>query len=133
MDDVYCLFFDEEIDQDMPLQPESAEEVVSVFRNFQWQSKSAESAMKLLVFKSSDASDPSLFISCLEKNKWCVDTSILKRRPYLGPFFKKTIFRTFIDLSKSDTEELLRIFYASSVGEFTALLENNESGEVFSC
>ncbi|MBL4797931.1 MAG: hypothetical protein JKY50_11000 [Oleispira sp.] len=133
MDDIYCLFFDEEIDQDLPSQPENSEEAISIFRKFQWQNKHAESTMKLLIFKSSDGSDPSVFISCLTKDKWCVDTSILKRRQYLGPFFRKTIFRTFIDLGKSEVEELLRSFYGSSPGEFIALLERNESGEFFSC
>ncbi len=131
MDDIFCLYFDEEIDQGIPSQPENIDEAIASFRKFNWQNEKAESAMKMLVFKSTDASEPAIFISSLTKDKWCVDTSILKRRPYLGPFFKKNIFRTFIDISRADTEKVLRELYTCSVSEFTALLERNESGEVF--
>jgi hypothetical protein len=132
MNDVFCMFYDDELDQDVPLEPANIAEAVAVFTKFNWKNEQAESVMKLLIYRSTDVGDPSLFISCLEEGMWCLDISLYQRRRYLGPFFKKNIHRSFMDLSQHESETLIRLFCTAPVPELTTFLEKNESGPVVS-
>lgn len=125
MDGIFCGYFDEEMEHDVPLQPNLAE-AISLFKSFDWKNKKLESAMKVLIFQIPDADDASLQISSLENNKWCVSAKVSNRRRFFGPFFKRDIFRIFIDFNKLATENLIRQFYQSSLSEFTALLKSGE-------
>jgi len=128
MNDVFCMFYDDELDQDVPLELANIVEAISAFTQFKWKNEQAESAMKLLIYRTTDDADPSLFISCLEPGMWCLDISLYQRRRYLGPFFKKNIYRGFMDLSQAESEKLIRLFCTAKVPELTAFLEKNESG-----
>jgi len=130
MNDVFCMFYDDELDQDVPFEPANIVEAISAFTQFKWKNEQEESAMKLLIYRTTDDADPSLFISCLEQGMWCLDISLYQRRRYLGPFFKKNIYRGFMDLSQIESEKLIRLFCTAKVPELTAFLEKNESGTV---
>lgn len=125
MDGIFCGYYDEEMEQDVPLQP-NLTEAISFFKNFIWENKNNESTMKVLLLQVPEADDTSLQISSLEKNKWCVSAKVSNRRRFLGPFFKRETFKIFIDKNELETEKLIRLFYKSTLSEFTELLKNNE-------
>jgi len=122
MQGVFCGYYDEEMEQDVPLQP-SLNEAILFFRNFKWENERAESTMKILMFQAPDKGDASLHLSSLEKDKWCISARVFNRRKFLGPFFKRDTFNLFIDKNAIDTEELIRLFYQKTLPELTALLE----------
>jgi hypothetical protein len=124
MDGIYCGYYDEELDQDVPVQP-TLDEALLLFNKFHWKNESKESAMKALMFQIPD--EAFMIITNLEKNMWHVSASVSNRRRFLGPYFKKKTFRIFLDTNAIDTEELLRLFYKSTLSEFTDLLKNNPS------
>jgi len=125
MQGVFCGYYDEEMEQDVPLQP-SLNEAILFFRNFKWENERAESTMKILMFQAPNKGDASLHLSSLEKDKWCVSARVFNRRKFLGPFFKRDAFNLFIDKNAIETEELIRLFYQKSLPELTALIEANE-------
>jgi len=122
MQGVFCGYYDEEMEQDVPLQP-SLNEAILFFRNFKWENERAESTMKILMFQAPDKGDASLHLSSLEKDKWCVSAQVFNRRKFLGAFLKRDTFNLFIDQNTIETEELIRLFYQNSLSEFTAFLE----------
>jgi len=122
MQGIFCGYYDEEIEQDVPLQP-SLNEAILFFRNFKWENEREESTMKILMFQVPDKGDASLHLSSLEKDKWCISARVFNRRKFLGPFFKRDTFNLFIDKNAIDTEELIRLFYQKTLPELTALLE----------
>jgi hypothetical protein len=128
MNDVFCMFYDDELEQDVPLEPANIAQAVAVFTKFLWKNEQAESVMKMLIYKTTDACDPTLFISCLEEGMWCLDISLYQRRRFLGPFFRKNIHRSFMDLNKVESEKLIHAFCTLPASQLTILLEKNESG-----
>jgi hypothetical protein len=125
MDQVFCGYYDEEMEQDVPLQP-NLDEAITFFKNFIWDNKNVESAMKILFFQTPEDDEASLQISSLEKNQWCVSANVSKRRRFLGPFFKRDTFKIFIDKNKLETENIIRLFYQNSSNEFTTYLQCSE-------
>jgi len=125
MQGIFCGYYDEEIEQDVPLQP-SLNEAILFFRNFKWENEREESTMKILMFQAPGKGDASLHLSSLEKDKWCISARVFNRRKFLGAFFKRDAFNLFIDKNAIETEELIRLFYQKSLPELTALIEANE-------
>ena len=64
MKGIYCGYYDEEMEQDVPLQP-SLTEAISFFKSFIWENESAESSMKVIILQIPDMDDDSLQISTL--------------------------------------------------------------------
>ncbi|MEG3756960.1 hypothetical protein V5096_03275 [Pseudoalteromonas carrageenovora] len=125
MENIFCGYYDEEAEQDVPLQP-NISEAITFFKDFIWENKSSESAMKILFFQALGGNEASLQISCLEKKLWCISTSVSIRRRFLGPFFKRSTFKIFIDKNEDETENIIRLFYDSSPHEFAAFLKNSK-------
>ena len=125
MENIFCGYYDEEAEQDVPLQP-NISEAITFFKGFIWGNESSESAMKILFFQSLGDNEASLQISCLEKSLWCISTSVSIRRRFLGPFFKRNTFKIFIDKNEDETENIIRLFYDSSPHEFAAFLKNSK-------
>jgi hypothetical protein len=125
MEGIFCGYYDEEMEQDVLSQP-NLTEAVSFFRNFVWENKKKESAMKVLIFQIPSADGSSLQISKLDKNNWCVSAKVTNRRRFFGPYFKRDTFEIFIDKSEAETENLICLFYQNTLSEFTELLENNQ-------
>ncbi|CAM4269813.1 hypothetical protein [Pseudoalteromonas ostreae] len=125
MKGIYCGYYDEEMEQDVPLQP-SLTEAVSFFKSFIWENKSEESSMKVIILQIPDMDDASLQISTLEENKWCISAHVSNRRRFLGPFFKRNTFKIFIDKNELETIEIITSFYQNTLEEFTALLKSSK-------
>ncbi|MEL0603448.1 hypothetical protein [Pseudoalteromonas undina] len=125
MENIFCGYYDEEAEQDVPLQP-NISEAITFFKGFIWGNESSESAMKILFFQSLGDNEASLQISCLEKKFWCISASASIRRRFLGPFFKRSTFKIFIDKNEDETENIIRLFYDSSPHEFAAFLKNSK-------
>lgn len=125
MENVFCGYYDEETEQDVPLQP-NISEAITFFNNFIWENENSESAMKILFFQALGDNEASLQISCLEKSLWCISTSVSIRRRFLGPFFKRNTFKIFIDKNENETENIIRLFYDSSPHKFAAFLKNSK-------
>ncbi|UJF21656.1 hypothetical protein [Shewanella sp. OMA3-2] len=124
MDGIFCGYYDEEIDQDVPMQP-TLDEALLLFKKFHWENEKTQSAMKVLMLQIPD--DASMHVSCLEKNKWCITANVSNRRRFFGPFFKRDTFHIFIDKNAIETEELIRLFYRNTLSEFTDLLKSSSS------
>lgn len=124
MEGIFCGYYDEEMEQDVPLQP-TLDEAVLFFKKFHWENQQKASAMKILMFQIPDANEAFMHLSCLEKNKWCISANVSHPRRFLGPFFKRDTFHIFIDKNALETEELIRLFYQNTVSEFTILLKNS--------
>ena len=125
MENIFCGYYDEEAEQDVPLQP-NISEAITFFKGFIWGNESSESAMKILFFQALGDNEASLQISCLEKKLWCISASASIRRRFLGPFFKRSTFKIFIDKNEDETENIIRLFYDSSPHEFAAFLKNSK-------
>lgn len=125
MEDVFCSYYDEEMEQDVPMQPNLAE-VILFFRGFVWQNKNKDSTMKMLILQTAGGDDASLFISSLEKNKWEVGAMASTKRRFLGPFFKRVTSESFVDKTEAEIIELITFFYQKTLSEFITLLKNNE-------
>ncbi|MBY6210603.1 hypothetical protein KUV95_03500 [Microbulbifer agarilyticus] len=120
---IFCAYYDEESEQDVPLQP-TLNEAVSLFRRFNWENFKEESTLKSLVFQAQTSETSSLSISRVDESNWCVSASASNRRRFLGPFFKQHEFSLFLDKGADEVEELLRIFYQSTVFEFYTYLKS---------
>ena len=125
MENIFCGYYDEETEQDVPLQP-NISEAITFFKSFTWENENSESAMKILFFQALGDNEASLQISCLEKSLWCISTSVSIRRRFLGPFFKRNTFKIFIDKNEDETESIIRLFYDSSPHKFAAFLKNSK-------
>ena len=125
MENIFCGYYDEETEQDVPLQP-NISEAITFFKSFIWENGNSESAMKILFFQALGDNEASLQISCLEKSLWCISTSVSIRRRFLGPFFKRNTFKIFIDKNEDETENIIRLFYDSSPHKFAAFLKNSK-------
>lgn len=125
MEEIFCSYYDEEMEHDVPLQP-NLTEAISFFKNFVWENNNKDSTMKMLIFQTSGGYDASLFISSLNKNKWEVGATVSTRRRFLGPFFKRVTFESFIDKTEVEAIELISSFYQKTSTEFIALLKNNK-------
>ncbi len=117
---VFCGYLDEEIEQDVPLNPTLAE-AISFFHSFIWENEKSESSMKMLNFIIPDKAY--LNISSLIEDSWCVTASVSTRRRFLGPFFKRESFRIFLDINATETENLMRLFYQDDLNELDELLK----------
>ncbi len=106
------------------MQP-NLDEAILFFNSFHWENEKEESVMKVLMFQSPSANDSSIQISSLEKGKWDVSVKVSNRRRFLGPFLKRDTFKIFIDKNKRETEKLIRLFYQSTLSEFTAILKSS--------
>ncbi|TMO81250.1 hypothetical protein CWC16_04360 [Pseudoalteromonas sp. S3776] len=126
MENIFCGYYDEEMEQDVPLQP-NISEAITFFKDFIWENKNSESAMKILFLQALGDNEASLQISCLEKKLWCISTSVSIRRRFLGPFLKRNTFKVFIDKNEGGTENIIRKFYESSPNEFAEFLKSSES------
>ncbi|GAB1621135.1 hypothetical protein AAOGI_11850 [Agarivorans albus] len=127
MNTVYCMYYDEELDQDVPLQP-TLKEAIAFFKSFKWENMNEDSAMKILSLRIIGGEESSLIISQLEKDSWEVSAHSKRRRAYCGPFFKRESQELFFDISKQEVERLITALYQLSIPEFSALLtENNQS------
>lgn len=121
MDNIYCGYFDEELDQVVPIQP-TVNEAVDAFRNFIWKNEKAESHPKMLIFSLHPDKTGMQILVC-EGETWFVSALAATKRPYFGTFFKKETFHVFTDQTKTQTEEIIRLFYSSkSVDEFQRFL-----------
>ena len=129
MENIFCGYYDEETEQDVPLQP-NISEAITFFKSFIWENENSESAMKILFFQALGDNEASLQISCLEKSLWCISTSVSIRRRFLGPFFKRNTFKIFIDKNEDETENIIRLFYDSSPHKFAAFLKNSKGEAV---
>ena len=125
MENIFCGYYDEETEQDVPLQP-NISEATTFFKSFIWENENSESAMKILFFQALGDNEASLQISCLEKSLWCISTSVSIRRRFLGPFVKRNTFKIFIDKNEDETENIIRLFYDSSPHKFAAYLKNSK-------
>ncbi|MEL0647060.1 hypothetical protein V6248_06465 [Pseudoalteromonas agarivorans] len=125
MENIFCGYYDEEMEQDVPLQP-NISEAITFFKDFIWENKNSESAMKILFLQALGDNEASLQISCLEKKLWCISTSVSIRRRFLGPFLKRNTFKVFIDKNEGETENIIRKFYESSPDEFVEFLKSSE-------
>ena len=124
MNGIFCGYYDQEMEQDVPLQP-TLNEALHFFRNFQWENKQPTSMMKMLMLQIPELDDTSLQISSLEKDKWIISAKVSQRRRFLGPFFKQDVFSLFMDKNALETENLIRDFYQHSLSEFIQLLKDN--------
>lgn len=122
MDQIYCCYYDEEMEQDVPLQP-NADEAILFFKNFIWENEDIASTMKTLSFQAPEDEQASLLINSLEKNKWCIYAQVSIKRRFLGPFFKRNISKIFIDEDELETEKIIRLFYENTPDEFTKFLQ----------
>ncbi|MFT4907912.1 MAG: hypothetical protein ACI978_001998 [Oleispira sp.] len=50
MEEIFCSYYDEEMEHDVPLQP-NLTEAISFFKNFVWENNNKDSTMKMLIFK----------------------------------------------------------------------------------
>ena len=125
MENIFCGYYDEETEQDVPLQP-NISEATTFFKSFIWENENSESAMKILFFQALGDNEASLQISWLEKSLWCISTSVSIRRRFLGSFFKRNTFKIFIDKNEDETENIIRLFYDSSPHKFAAFLKNSK-------
>ena len=125
MENIFCGYYDEEMEQDVPLQP-NISEAITFFKDFIWENKNSESAMKILFLQALGDNEASLQISCLEKKLWCISTNVSIRRRFLGPFLKRNTFKVFIDKNEGETENIIRKFYESSPDEFAEFLKSSE-------
>ena len=117
---IFCGYFDEEMDQDVPLTP-TLVEATSFFRNFIWKNEKTESSMKILSFTI--LNEGYLQISKLTENSWCLTASVSTRRRFFGPFFKRESFRIFLDINASETENIIRLLYQDSLDELNEMLK----------
>ncbi|AZG73017.1 hypothetical protein [Shewanella livingstonensis] len=124
MEGIFCSYYDEEIDQDVPLQPDLAE-AISFFKGFIWENQNEESTMKMLILQATGSDEASLFISSLNKGKWEIGATASTRRRFLGPFFKRVTSESFIDNTERETLEFISFFYQKTLADFIALLEKN--------
>ena len=124
MEEIFCSYYDEEIEQDVPLQPDLAE-AISFFKNFIWENKNEESTMKMLILQATGSDEASLFISSINKGKWEIGATASTRRRFFGPFFKRVTSKSFIDKTETETIELISIFYQKTLADFIALLQKN--------
>jgi len=124
MENVFCSYYDEEIDQDVPLQPNLAE-AISFFKGFIWENKNESSTMKMLILQVSGADDASLFISSTIKGKCEIGATASTRRRFFGPFFKRVTSESFIDKTEAEIIEFISFFYQKTLAEFITLLSNN--------
>ncbi len=125
MNQIFCGYYDEEMEQDVPLEP-TLDEAVSFFENFIWENKNSASALKIIFFQTSKADDAALQISYLAKNAWSISASASKRRRFLGPFFKRNIFKIFLDKNKLETKNIIRALYQNTSNDFVQYLECSE-------
>ncbi|WP_043319359.1 hypothetical protein [Microbulbifer sp. HZ11] len=121
---VYCGYYDEEAEQNIPAKP-TMEEAICLYKSFQWENKEEESSQKLLIFQTGEFNESSLSISKFDEGAWCISASTSRRRRFFGPFFKINTFRVFIDKNVAEVERILRLFYESSTSEFAEFLKSN--------
>lgn len=124
MEGIFCSYYDEEAEQNIPIKP-TLDEAVSLFRSFQWENYKEDSSSKLLIFQSHKFDEASLSISSFDEGAWCISAATSKRRRFFGPFFKVNTFGIFIDKTSVEVENILRLFYENSVSEFSALLKSS--------
>jgi hypothetical protein len=126
MEGICCGYYDEELDQDIPFEPDK-DEAIAAFRCFSWKNIKPSSKMKLLMFQTPGREQASLLVSSLEKDRWDVSASAYMCRRFLGPFFKKKKFRLFVDLCASEVEDLIEILFSYSLVEYAAFLDGAET------
>lgn len=124
MKEIFCSYYDEEIEQDVPVQPDLAEAIL-FFKDFIWENQNEESTMKMLILQATGSEEASLFISSINKGKWQIGATASTRRRFLGPFFKRVTYESFIDKTETETIEFISIFYQKTLADFIALLQKN--------
>ncbi|WP_028869566.1 hypothetical protein [Psychromonas arctica] len=124
MEGIFCGYYDQEMEQDVPLQP-TLDEALTFFRHFHWQNQQQTSSMKILIFQIPESDEASLHISSLETGKWMISAKVSQRRRFLGPFFKRDTFSLFDDKNAIETEALIKDFYQCSLNEFSQRLKSN--------
>ena len=128
MENIWCMYHDDTGDQDMTIEP-TLDEALANFERFDWGNGEVGIGIKVLYFGIPNDSEPSIMITNnpLEPT-WCVTTSMRIRRRFCGPFFKKIVTKTLMDIDRQAVNAVIRRFYEDT-GE--AYLHWLQEGEAF--
>ncbi|RKF20272.1 hypothetical protein DBZ36_07470 [Alginatibacterium sediminis] len=125
MDDIYCAYFDEEIDQDVPSQP-TLDEALNLLHSFNWSKANSESAMKALMFQFGSTDNVLLSISKPQTELWICSMTVVKRRAFCGPFFRRKHYSVLIDITSAEVEEIVRLIYTTNLQTITEFVNQAE-------